>query len=46
LIYRKHFDLFNPGCLIGIFGNYEVCPIVFDVIEALKRVIWNREPPS
>jgi Fe-S-cluster containining protein len=32
--------------LIGVFGNYEVCQIVFNVIETLKHLIWNREPSS
>jgi Fe-S-cluster containining protein len=28
--------------LIGVFDNYEKCPIVFNVVETLKHLIWNR----
>jgi Fe-S-cluster containining protein len=28
--------------LIGVFSNYEICPIVFNVVETLKHLIWNR----
>ncbi len=28
--------------LIGVFSNYEVCPVVFNVIETLKHLIWDR----
>lgn len=28
--------------LHDVFENYEICPIVFNVVETLKHLIWNR----
>lgn len=27
--------------LIGVVGNYDVCPIVFNVYEQLKAELWH-----
>ncbi len=28
--------------LMGVIGNYSICPIVFNVYERLKKEVWNR----
>ena len=32
---------FFAGRLLGVVENYSVCPIVFNVYEALKRELWR-----
>jgi len=31
--------------LMGVVKNYSICPIVFNVYEALKRELWSRSRP-